>query len=153
MQQHLWGPQSIEYSKFGSTIFTPIFRQYEDERVQQLINKFALLTKMAIFPDVTGVGAITADFVLFHRAFAPVLASVRPGTRIDELAIIQRYFSHNSVSVHHVSRLYPLVVHPYLAHTSDQTYTQNQIYIRCYVVCSSRDHSEAHPCCSSHFLW
>lgn len=77
---------------------------------------------MTIFPYVTGVGAIAADLVLFHRAFPPMLASVRPGARIDELAIVQRYFSHNSVGVHHVSRLYSLVVHPYLAHTPDQTY-------------------------------
>lgn len=77
---------------------------------------------MTVFPYVTGVGAIAADLVLFHRAFPPMLASVRPGTRIDELAIVQRYFSHNSVGVHHVSRLYSLVVHPYLAHTPDQTY-------------------------------
>ena len=76
---------------------------------------------MTIFPYVTGVGAIAADLVLFHRAFASMLASVGPGARIDELAIVQRYFTHNSVGVHHVPRLYPLLVHPYLAHTPDQT--------------------------------
>ena len=79
------------------------------------------LTEVTILSHISRVRAVAGDAIFLYGTFSTVLAGIGSFAGIDELAIVQGNFTHDSLGIYYVSRLDPVIVDLDIAHATDQT--------------------------------